>query len=154
MINKVNSVNTEYLNTVQTSEMASTAKVDDSAENLEKKVYEQADITDKLELSSKGKGLGETAIRGMQDAINQNKLSFIQNMVNSTNNIYKQRGISSQQSLLNSYISSKLMNKNAYNAYFKYRSGETDEISSLKEQIAELENNISEMEKNEENAQD
>ena len=43
-MNAVNSVNSNYVNQYQASELNSTMQKNDSAEDLAKKVYEQADV--------------------------------------------------------------------------------------------------------------
>ncbi|MCH5185728.1 MAG: hypothetical protein J1F64_06345 [Oscillospiraceae bacterium] len=155
MINNVNKVNTEYLNTVQTAETASTMQDDKaSGKELEKSVYERANIKDSLDLSASDKGLGASEIRSMQDAIQQNKMNALLNMVNSTNSIYQQRGISGgisledSVSLITAYNKSKYA-KQAFEMYFNKQKEDTSDIDSLKSQITELEDEIAKMENGE-----
>lgn len=147
MINNVNSVNSEHLNLVQTAEVESTTKVDEKKE-LEKKVYEQADVKDTIELSEKGKGLSESAFRSMQDAMSANKRTLLDSFVNSTNSIYKS-GISVRESasLIDAYNTSRYLAKNTYKMY--YDKQDTSEIEDLKNQISQLEDVIKEAESEE-----
>lgn len=153
MINSVNSVNSENLNAAKTSETASTLKTENDVgeTSAEEKVYNQVkDKKDTVEISNSGKGLSESEISSLRDSMQQNKLNLVMNMVNSTNNVYKKRGISlsDESSLIQAYNTQRYLARNAYKMYFNRKSDDLDEIDSLKEQISSLETEIAEEEKN------
>ncbi len=148
MINNINAVNSDYINTVQTAQTKSTTDVDKKAE-LEKKVYEMAKKQDTLELSSNGKGLSEETINSMRNSMRQNQLSLLRGFVNPTNNAYK-GGMSAEDtaSLIDAYNTSRYLAKNAFKMYYN-KQNDTSEIDDLKNQIAELEKEIGAVENGE-----
>lgn len=155
MINNVNAVNSDYINTVETSQTQSTVLEKDENVSLEDKVYEQANVEDTVEISKKGKGLSDAQIRSMQDAMSQNKAALLKSFVNSSNSAYQtgsKIGFSVEEAatLIDSYNASRYLFKNAYKMYSSKTSvsdDELDELNDLKNQIKELESQIGAIEK-------
>ncbi len=97
-MNAVNSVNSNYINQYQASELNSTTQKNTSADDLAKKVYEQADVKDSFEVSSQAqnksyakttKGLSNDEISSLKDQMKSNELNMIRIMIESVNKSFK-----------------------------------------------------------------
>lgn len=98
-MNAVNGINSNYISQYQTSELNSTTQKND-ADALEKRVYEQANVKDSLEISSEAqnkayakttKGLSQQQISSLKDQMKSNELNMIRAMVESVQKSFQNR---------------------------------------------------------------
>lgn len=104
-MNAVNKVNSEYINQYQTAELNSTTQVNKSEDakstkDLEKDVYERADVKDSVEISSESasaaytrttKGLSSDQVRTLKDQMASTQLDMVRKMVESVNQSMKNK---------------------------------------------------------------
>jgi hypothetical protein len=99
-MNAINAINSNYINQYQTSEINSTTQTNDTTDTdaLAKKVYEQADVTDSVEISSEAqsasyaqttKGLSDDQINSLKDQMKSVEIDMIRKMIESVNQSFK-----------------------------------------------------------------
>ncbi|MCH5185729.1 MAG: hypothetical protein J1F64_06350, partial [Oscillospiraceae bacterium] len=99
-MNAVNAVHSNYINQYQTAELNSTTQFnsEDDKKNLEKSVYDRANVKDSVEIASEAeasayarttKGLSSEQINSMRDQMRSVELDMVRKMIESVNNSMK-----------------------------------------------------------------